>query len=175
MTPQDEAPTDAADARNQRVLRERAAALARHGAETDAQDDDLELITFALADQICALPLSSVREVFRPRDLAVLPGAEPPAYAVTPWRGVLLTVLDLRAALGAHSGGITDLNHVIAVGVERASVGILIDRVLGIESTRESLLLAPTRADGDSARLLRAVTRNAVLVLDATALLENFG
>jgi purine-binding chemotaxis protein CheW len=168
-------PTDAASPEAERVLRERARALAHRPGAEGGDEAWLELITFALSDEVLALSLGEVREVFRPRELALLPGAEPPAYAVTPWRGVLLTVLDLRAMLGAVGGGITDLSHVVVVGADRKSVGILIDRVRGIERVPEQSLLAPSRSSGEGARLLRAMTRDAVLVLDAAALLENFG
>jgi purine-binding chemotaxis protein CheW len=155
------------------TLRARARALARRPSRA-ADEAQLELITFMLSGEVLALPLATVREVFRPYELAVLPGAEPPAYAITPWRGVLLTVLDVRAALGTGAAGITDLSHVIVVGLERSSVGILIDRVRGIETVPESSLLTPARQQQD-VRLLRAVTRDAVLVLDAAALLDNYG
>jgi purine-binding chemotaxis protein CheW len=157
------------------LLAARARALARPHGRSAGAGVQVELITFALAHELFGLPLETVREVFRPRDLALLPGAEPPAYAVTPWRGVLLTVLDLRATLGTGTRGITDLSHVLVVGLERSSVGVLIDRVHAIESVPEASLLAPSRAGGDEVKLVRAITRGAVHVLDAAALLETYG
>lgn len=157
------------------LLRRRAEALARRPGRGGADETWIDLITFSLAHETFGLPLDAAREVFRPRDLALLPGAEPPAYAVTPWRGVLLTVLDLRTTLGTGTSGITDLSHVLAVGIERRSVGILIDKVRAIETVAESSLIKPTRSGEADRPLVRAITRDAVHVLDAVALLETYG
>jgi purine-binding chemotaxis protein CheW len=157
-----------------RVLHARARALARPQRD-EAAGARIELITFGLAGETAALPIESVREVFRPRDLALLPGAQPPTYAVTPWRGLLLTVLDIRDTLGTAGTGISDLSHVIVVGHERSSVGVLIDRVRAIESVPVEDLLAPARDGSGRGRLLKALTRDAVLVIDAAALLEHYG
>lgn len=157
------------------VLARRARALARPPGRSADADSTIELITFSLAHELFGVPLGTVREVFRPHDLALLPGAEPPAYAVTPWRGLLLTVLDLRSTLGAGATGITDLSHVLVLGLERASLGILIDRVRGIEPVSVDALLAPSRSGGGGAKLVRAITRDAVHVLDAAVLLETYG
>jgi chemotaxis signal transduction protein len=169
--PNDAARAQAADA----LLRRRAAALARRPDRRDTEETWIELLTFSLAHETFGLPVASAREVFRPLDLALLPGAEPPAYAVTPWRGILLTVLDLRATLGTGATGITDLSHVLAVGLDRRSIGVLIDRVRAIETVAESSLLAPSRGADAERPLVRAITRDAVHVLDAEALLETYG
>jgi purine-binding chemotaxis protein CheW len=163
------------------LLRLRAQALARRPAERAASaEDGIELLVFTLGNEEYGLPLGAVREVFRPRELAVLPGAEPPCYAVTPWRGLLLNTLDLRATLGVAGRGIMDLSHVVVVGLEQRSVGVLVDRLGGTRSVAEHELLAPKRdsaADNSGADkgLVHAMTRDAVLVLDAAVLLRNYG
>jgi chemotaxis signal transduction protein len=157
------------------ILQARARALAREPRARGIEQADNEVITFTLGRDTYGVAARHVREVYRPRDLSVLPGAEPPVHAVVPWRGVLLTVLDLRASLGVGASGITDLSHLLVLGIDLTSVGVLIHTVHAIEALAgEALLAAPGRGQRDD-ELLRGVTRNGVLVLDAERILERYG
>lgn len=160
----------AAPDRVREVLEERARALARPVNPAPA-GETLELVTFALANEVYALESRYVVAVFPLADLAPLPGAEAPVFGVTAWRGELLTVLDLRRVLGVSVADLTDLSRVIVVGEERPAFGILADSVREVVTLPPAALRAPP--EGIEAKLghLRGVTAEAVLVLDAHALL----
>lgn len=153
------------------VLEERARVLARP-VERAAAGGTFEAVSFRLADERFAVESRFVIEVFPLSALALLPGATPPVFGVTAWRGRLLTVLDLRPLLGISSAALNDLGRVIAIGETRAAFGFLVDGVDEIVSLREAEVRAPP--DGVAARrdYVRGVTGDALVVLDGGRLLR---
>jgi purine-binding chemotaxis protein CheW len=153
------------------VLEERARALARP-LRTPAPIDDLEAITFALANERYAIESRYVFEVFRLEDLSPLPGAKPPVFGVTAWRGELLTILDLRTVLGLRVTALNDLSRVLVLGTDRPAFGILADAVHDVVRLSGSEVRQPPEGVAANREYLRGVTTNAVLVLDAEQVLR---
>jgi purine-binding chemotaxis protein CheW len=155
-----------------RVLEERARALARPPAPPLAQHT-VELLTFALASETYALESRFVIQVFRLQELSPLPGAQPPVFGLTPWRGGLLTILDLRQVLGVPATSLDDLGRVIVLGDERPAFGVLADAVHDLVSVPAAAIRAPQEGVAARREYLRGVTGDAVLVLAAEALLRS--
>ena len=153
------------------VLEERARALARPMG-TPARIDEIEAVTFALANERYAIESQYVFEVFRLEDLSPLPGAKPPVFGVTAWRGELLTILDLREALGLSVTGLNDLSRMIVLGEERPAFGILADAVHGLVTLPAAQVREPPEGVAAKREYLRGVTADAMLVLDAEQLLR---
>ncbi len=162
---------DASPERVQTVLEERARRLARPPAPPPA-GDTLEVITFALANETYAVESRYVHEVFRLVDLSPLPGAERPVFGVAAWRGDLLTILDLRPVLGLSVAALNDLSMVIVVAEERATFGILADAVRDLITLPSSEVREPPEGVAAQRTYLRGMTSDAVLVLEARALLK---
>jgi len=156
------------------LLEERARALARPAAPPPA-GDMLELLTFALANEVYAVESRYVVAVFKLIDLSPLPGAEPPVFGVTAWRGELLTILDLRAALGLSVTALNDLSRVIVLGEERPAFGILADAARELVAVPAAEVREPPEGVAAQREYLRGVTPDAVLVLEATKLLQLHG
>jgi len=156
------------------VLEERARRLARPPAPP-APADTLEVITFALANETYAVESRYVVAVFKLSDLSALPGAEPPLFGVTAWRGELLTILDLRAALGLSVAALNDLSRVIVVGEDRPVFGILADAMRELVTLPAAEVRDPPEGIAARREYLRGVTADAVLVLEATKLLQLHG
>jgi purine-binding chemotaxis protein CheW len=154
-----------------RALLEARARILALPADPAATGERLELVGFSLANEIYALESRYVVQVFRLLDLTPLPGAEPPVFGVTAWRGDLLTILDLRPVLGLPVTALNDLGRVIVVGAERAEFGVLADAVLEMQSVPASELGPPGAGQGKPPEYLRGITRDAVLVLDGSRLL----
>lgn len=153
------------------VLEERARALARPALPPTA-GDTLELITFALANEAYAVESRFVQAVLRLAELAPLPGAEPPVFGLTAWRGELLTILDLRRVLGLSVGALNDLSRLIVLGEERPTFGILADAVRELVTLPASEVREPPEGVAAKREYLRGVTVGAVLVLDGEQLLR---
>ncbi|MEX2182614.1 MAG: chemotaxis protein CheW [Gemmatimonadaceae bacterium] len=158
-------------ARVREVLDARARALARPVA-MPASGGTLELVTFALANEVYAVESRFVAAVFRLVELSPLPGAAQPVCGVTAWRGELLVVLDLRASLGLSVAALNDLSRVIVLGEERAAFGVLADAVREIVTLPIAAVRAPPEGVAVQREYLRGITDDAVLVLDAGHLLR---
>jgi purine-binding chemotaxis protein CheW len=134
----------------------------------------MEVLRFMLAGERWGIEAGYVLQVFRLADLARLPGAPPPVLGVTAWRGRMLTVLDLRQALGLAATALDELDRVIALGEERPAFGVLADTVEDIVTLRASAI-QPAREGGQARReFLKGVTTDAVVIVDAAALLRGY-
>jgi len=153
------------------VLEERARALARSAAAPTTADR-LEAVTFALGGERYAIEARYVIEVFRLKQLSALPGAERPVFGVTAWRGELLTLCDLRGALGLSATALNDLSLVLVLGEDRAAFGILADAVHGLVSLSAAQVREPSEGTGAKREYVRGLTPDAMLVLDAKQILH---
>ena len=156
------------------VLEERARALARP-VGTPAPIDALETVTFALANERYAIESRYVFEVFRLEELSPLPGAKPPVFGVTAWRGELLTILDLRTVLGLPVTALNDLSRVLVLGADRPAFGILADAVHDVVALPASEVRQLPEGVAAKREYLRGITGDTVLVLEATKLLQLHG
>jgi chemotaxis signal transduction protein len=107
--------------------------------------------------------------------LAVLPGATPPLFGVTAWRGELLTILDLRVPLGLSRAALNDLGYVLVLGESHVAFGVLADTARGIVTLASSEVRPLSEGAAERGEYLRGITPEAVLVLDGRALLQSFG
>ena len=156
------------------VLEQRARALARP-VGTPAPIDALETVTFALANERYAIESRYVFEVFRLEELSPLPGAKPPVFGVTAWRGELLTILDLRTVLGLPVTALNDLSRVLVLGADRPAFGILADAVQDLVTLPASEVRQPPEGIAAKREYLRGITGDTVLVLEANKLLQLHG
>ena len=153
------------------LLEERARELARPMGQFTA-GETLEVITFALANEVYAVESRYVTAVFQLLDLSPLPGAEPPVFGVTAWRGDLLSILDLRRVLGISVAALNDLSWVIVLGEDRAAFGLLADAGQELVTLSAAQLREPPEGVAAKREYLRGVTADAVLVLDVKTLLR---
>lgn len=154
------------------ILNERARALARRG-PSPPPGDVMDVVVFRLSSETFALDAAHVIDVFRLRELTLVPGSEPPAFAVTVRHGALLALIDLRLALGRPAIALNDLTTVITLGRERAEFGILADAIDGMAGLRPTDI-HPMEAGGHARPWVRGVTKDGVTVLDAGELVRSY-
>lgn len=153
------------------LLERRARALARPAAAPRA-GGSVQLVTFALGSETYALESRCVVEVFRLGELALLPGATPPVFGLTTWRGGPLVVLDLRPLLGVPATALDDLRHVVVMGAASAMFGVLVDAVHEVREVASAAVLEPPEGVAVQRTYLWGVTGDALLVLDGGKLLQ---
>jgi chemotaxis signal transduction protein len=144
-----------------RILAARARALAVP-VKTVPAEPAIELLTFAIEGEEYGIPTADVAAVGRLTNLALLPGARPPVSGVTAWRGELLVTLDLT-----RSPRVTPAPWLIAVRAAECRFGLAADAVHDIVEIGIASLHVP--ADS-AAQYIRAVTGDAIIVLDTAAL-----
>lgn len=150
------------------LLRRRAAVIARIP-RRDEGEAGVPAVVIRLGRERYAIEAVRVLEVTVLRELTPLPGAPPPLLGVTHWRGDILTVLDLRALLGVRTPGLTDLRRLVVIAGARRPFGVLADETQGIIAIETGRLKRTARTDEES-RFVAGMTHDAVLLLDADAL-----
>jgi purine-binding chemotaxis protein CheW len=161
-------------ARAAATLTQRAAALAL--VKREARSDAVELLVFDVGTERCALETRFVVEVMLLPELTRLPGAAPHTLGVIGLRGDIVPVFDLRplraAALEASGAGA----RLIVLGASDPELALLADAVQGIRHIDRAVLDASgSRARDDWGPYARAVTAEALVVLDGAALLDERG
>jgi purine-binding chemotaxis protein CheW len=156
----------------QRVLHERAAALARVPARATAWQASLELLQFTLGEERCAIETCYVSEVIRPSELTRVPGAPAHMLGIINLRGDLLPVFDLRKLLNAALRERSEHTRVLVLGRQGPEACILADSVHEIAQVIASAIIFQAPALGSARDYLRGVTRDALVVFDAAALLD---
>lgn len=153
------------------LLRERARALARPLGASDVAPT-LEVLRVGIGGRALAVETRHLHAVLRDVAPTPLPGAAAPVSALVPWRGRILTALDLRAPLGIPATADDAARHLLVLGDALPELGLLVDEVHALES------LDPARLhplpDGAAARreYVAGLTDDALLLLDAAALLR---
>lgn len=151
------------------VLAERARALAVP-VVSGGDEPRLEVVTLDLGGRSYVLESRHIVEMVRHPPTAPLPGAEPPVSAVAAWRGRLLTVLDFRPA--APGGAAARVPLLVLLGGERAEIGLLADGVGDISTIPLDQLRDVPDGPMRWRDYLRALTADAVPLIDGDALLE---
>jgi purine-binding chemotaxis protein CheW len=151
------------------LLRRRAAALARVP-KAPRRTETFAAVVFQLGGEVYAIEASTVLEVAVLHELAPLPRARSPLFGLTYWRGAVIAIVDLRAALGVHAPGLTDLSRVIIIDAAPLPFGVLADAARDFIDI-DVRAIRPLQTEERTA-LLRGVLDDATLVIDTQALLR---
>jgi len=133
----------------------------------------IDVVTFSLADERYALEARYVREIARLTELTPVPGTPDHFSGVANQRGELLAVVDLRKLWQLPAQAVTESSWLVVLGSAHADLGILADAVHDLERLRPAELREPTTDGGIGREHVRGVTRHALVVLDAEALLRD--
>jgi len=110
----------------------------RAAQETQVQERPESWVTFSLAGEIYALPVSHVQEILRITSLTRVPHAPVPVRGITNLRGRVLAVVDLRVRLGLPAGEIGPESRILVADARGRSIGLLVD------AARQVLKLLPS-------------------------------
>lgn len=152
------------------VLEERARILARPVTATAAATAG-DAVAFDIRGETYAIDLRDVMEVFRPGEIALLPGAARPLIGVTAWRGELLPILGILRENTAGAGD-GDQPRVVVVGDGRTAIGIVADVIRGTITIRPDEIRPLPEGLATQRAYVRGITSEAVQVLDASALVQ---
>jgi purine-binding chemotaxis protein CheW len=157
-----------------RILRERAARLARPEAPAVTPADTLELLEFGLAGERYAVETRFVSEVHALRDLTPLPGTPAFIRGIVNLRGRILPVYDLKKFFGLPEQGLTDLHRIIVADGGDFEIGLLADVVTGVCEISPAALSPPLPTlSAIAAEYLRGVSEDRLAVLDLARLLSD--
>lgn len=158
----------------QRILKARAAALAREPEKSTSEAERLEVVEFLLADERYAIESAYIGEVYPLKDLTPLPCTPAFVLGVINMRGKILSVIDLRIFFDLPNRGLSDLNKVIVLHHGAMEFGVLADAIIAARWIPRSDLLAtlPTLTE-IRAEYLMGVTEERLVVLNGGKILSD--
>jgi purine-binding chemotaxis protein CheW len=138
-------------------------------------EDRFEYVTVKIGEQMFAVEVCEIREVFAPHDITRVPRAPGEIAGLINLRGRIVTAVDARFKLGLPARGADD--PVMALGLEDGAelFGVLVDEVGEVMRLKSDTMEAPpAHLDPKWRALLKGVHRlesQLLAVLDVRALL----
>ena len=155
------------------ILAERARQLARPFAESEGESGTSSLLVVKLGDERVGIALDHITEVYRAAVLTPIPGAQSPVVGVIAWRGRVLTVLDVAHSRRAPLK-MTETTRILVLGRHHASFGIVADDVEDVEGLDSQDVVPVEDVSPNRSAFVLGTTANALVVLDAAALITRF-
>ena len=158
------------------VFQERARAL-RAGATEEEGASAPTLVALRLGGEVFGLDLEWVREFASRPTVTPVPCAPPDVLGLVNLRGEVVTLLDLRFALGLPVEGDAGA-HIAFIECEGVHLGIAVEAVLDVFAPREGELLPPPAASNLQSDAVHAAVfygENTLAVLDLPNLLQQGG
>jgi purine-binding chemotaxis protein CheW len=91
--------------------------------------EQLQLVTFEVADEEFAVDILAVQEINRMMPLTRVPSSPADVEGVINLRGRIIPVVDLRTRFGLGSGTRNAQNRIVVVEVHERTIGFIVDRV----------------------------------------------
>ncbi len=151
--------------RNERAAARRAADIGRR----------VEYVTFSLAGEAYAVPISGVAEILKPLPITPVPRAPSVVIGVMTVRGRLVTVLDLRRRLRVAEAAMDHRSRILIIDTGDERIGLLVDEVMQVHRLAESEIEPRDVLGGDPAPYIAGIGRpeGALLtLLDLRPILE---
>jgi purine-binding chemotaxis protein CheW len=140
--------------------------------QAEAQQDQLEVLTFSLGNERYAIGSEHVTQVLPLNQYTPLPGTPAYVLGIVNVRGRIVSVLDLRVLFELPIGGLAERSFLLILHSAEMEFGLLIDRILGIgKIQREALQKDVANLSGVRANYLLGVTCEQCTVLDGARLL----
>jgi purine-binding chemotaxis protein CheW len=124
----------------------------------NADDPELQWVTFRLENETYGINVMQVQEVLRYSEIAPVPGAPSYVLGIINLRGNVVTVIDTRERFGLASAEITDNTRIIVIETDEQVVGILVDAVAEVVYLRQSEIeSAPNVGNDESSKFIQGV------------------
>jgi len=157
-----------------RILKQRAAILAREQQADQVVQARLEVIEFLLAYERYAIESSWVREVYPLKEITPLPGAPAFVLGIINVRGQIVSIVDLKKFFDLPAKGLTDFNKVIIIGDGKIEFGVLADSVPGVRQiAREEIQPPLPTQTGVRAEYVQGLTADRLVVLNVAKILAD--
>jgi purine-binding chemotaxis protein CheW len=156
-----------------KLLGERAAAYAQAPDRDFLASEQMELLTFQLADERYAIESRLVLEVVKSPAITDVPGTPPLLCGVTNLRGEILPVMDLGQLLGLPHK-VTEYPWVLVLGTDRPDLGVVAESVYEVTTVRTDAVLPLAHASQEISRdWIRGVTADGIIVLEGQNVLQD--
>ena len=121
--------------------------------DNDGFSDELQLVSFSVADQEYAISISDVQEIVQvPEQIIHVPHSNSHVLGVMTLRQRLLPLVSLRRMFGLATQEADEHNRIVVISVGNAAVGVVMDtvnEVLRVPKSDVSLMPSMLARDGD--------------------------
>lgn len=158
---------------NARLAR-RASALRARLAPSQPEQCPIAFLAFSKGRQHYGVPLENVLDVDALHHFAVVPRAPAFLPGVTPWRGSMLTLLDLGRLYGTAEAGLEDVHFRVVVEAAGRRIGLVASKLDEVYSiSPKSLAPAPSLNGETMNEAIAGVYENRWLILNIEQVLAD--
>jgi purine-binding chemotaxis protein CheW len=159
---------------DQKILRARAKEISRHKIKQDDMAESLSVVEFLLIPERYGIESKYVSEVLSLREMTPIPGTPAFVAGVMNVRGKIVSILNLKLLFNLKERGITELNKIILVRMDRMEFGIVTDAIAGTLKVYPNTLSAPpANLHGINAEYIQGITPDGIILLNGENLLTN--
>lgn len=154
------------------LLKARAMAMAKVPETTESSALQLEVTEFRFGEETYAFASTSVREVYSPKSIALIPCTPPFILGIINVRGRILPVIDIKPLFGQPSPPRQPSNKIVIIHANGLEVGLLADTIVGVRAISTTAIHPPfpTLAESHN-RYIQGITNDGTMILDAALLL----
>ena len=149
----------------------------RNVAQTVAEDEVLQWVTFQLDRETYGINVMQVQEVLRYTEIAPVPGAPDYVLGIINLRGNVVTVIDTRSRFGLQPAEVSDNSRIVIIEAEKQVIGIMVDSVTEVVYLRSSEIdVAPSVGTEESAKFIQGVSNRdgeLLILVDLNKLLSD--
>lgn len=107
---------------------------------------EVQLVVFLLAGCELAVDIRKVREIIRVPEITLMPKAPPFLEGIINLRGRIIAVLDLKKSFDIPRIDRTEESRVLVVEINGQMMGLLVDKVVGVQKVQPALIQPATEA-----------------------------
>ena len=157
----------------ERILQERAEALAQVTAVDTQAGDHLEVTVFSIGAEHYAVDSTLIQEIVTLKNLMPLPCVPAHIAGIFNLRGKLLAAVDLCPLLGITSESVRSEEKMVVLNDKGMEFGVVVDDIEGVFSLpladiQDTLITQQT----NGAKYLRGVTSDRLVLLDGMRLIH---
>lgn len=160
--------------RQERILKERAIALAREPEKIAAPEDHLVLVEFMLAHEHYGIETGYVEEVYPLKDYHPVPCTPDFVVGIINVRGHIVSIINLKKFFDLPEKGLSHLNKIIILHHGEMRFAIMADAIIGVRTIALSEIQPslPTFTD-IRAEYLLGVSRESMVILHGRKILKD--
>jgi len=156
------------------ILKHRAKLLAEEQKEETKDESIVEVIEFLLSYERYGVESSFIKEVYSMKDFTPVPCTPNFVKGITNLRGEIISIVDIKKFFDLPDKGLTDLNRVLIVKKDKMKMGILADRILGVNVISINNIKTDLTSMKDKrSKYLRGITSNHLVILDIEKILTD--
>ncbi len=156
-----------------RILEDRAVALARASSDPDHQHDSRRFLVVEVGNEQFGLPIEAVREIAPVPDITALPGIARHWRGIVNLRGQVFPVLDVGEYLGIAGMPTDSTPHCVLLASVGVSMGLIVDGVADVRAVAMSQVRPPLELGRSRANVYQGLTDDLVALLDVDAIVSD--